>query len=133
MLRAMFTVIKDGTFPYLARSLLLHLSPSHSRFFFLFRQNFPHELLHFRRPSLSLPSVVCPHIWKRCSACGIILGFRQLSRHSHTTSETVRMRFSGRPQLSSKDKLGYCPPDQFCFCVVFLSEAFLSLCFQEIF
>lgn len=34
MLRAMFTVIKDGTFLHLARSLLLHL-------FFVFRQNFP--------------------------------------------------------------------------------------------
>lgn len=35
MLRAMFAVIRDGTFLHLARSSLLHL------FFFVFRQNFP--------------------------------------------------------------------------------------------
>lgn len=37
MLRAMFTVIRDGTFLHLARSSLLHLF----FFFFVFRQNFP--------------------------------------------------------------------------------------------
>lgn len=81
MLRAMFTVIRDGTFLHLARSSLLHL-------FFLFSGTISPKLRHFRRPSPSLPaSVVCPHIWKRCSVRCIILGFKQLSRHSYTTSE----------------------------------------------
>lgn len=82
MLRAMFTVIRDGTFLHLARSSLLHL--------FCFRQKFPpssdmsggHPRAYPRRTS-----VVCPHIWKRCSVCSIILGFKQLCRHSYTTSE----------------------------------------------
>lgn len=85
MLRAMFTVIRDGTFLHLARSSLLHLF-----FFFCFQAEFPpssdisggHPRVYPRRAS-----VVCPHIWKRCSVCCIILGFKQLSRHSYTTSE----------------------------------------------
>lgn len=51
MLRAMFTVIRDGTFLHLARSSLLHL-------FFCFQAEFPPKLRHFRRPSLSLLPVL---------------------------------------------------------------------------
>lgn len=81
-LRAMFTVIRDGTFLHLARSSLLHL--------FCFQAEFPPSSdISGGHPRACPPrtSVVCPHIWKRCSVCSIILGFKQLSRHSYTTSE----------------------------------------------
>lgn len=81
-LRAMFTVIRDGTFLHLARSSLLHLF-----FFFVFRQIFPQSSDISGGHPRVCTSVVCPHIWKRCSVRCIILGFKQLSRHSYTTSE----------------------------------------------
>lgn len=102
-LRAMFSVIRDGTFLQLARSLFLHL--------FCFQAEFPpssdvsggHPGVYPHRAS-----AVCPHIWKRCSVCCIILGFKQLSRHSHTTSE---LRFYRPAATFLQENLERCPAD----------------------
>lgn len=79
----MFSVIRDGTFLHSARNSLLRLP-----FCFVFRQIFPRAQTFSGGHSwVCCTSVVCPHIWKRCGARCIILGFKQLSWHSYTTSE----------------------------------------------
>lgn len=76
-LPAMFSVIRDGTSLHLARSSLLHL--------FLFSGTISPKAQTFQE---AIPEpVVCAHIWKRCGVRCVILGFKQLSRHSYTTSE----------------------------------------------
>lgn len=110
-LRAVFTVIRDGTF--------LFWPGAHYCTFFFFLFCFQAELPPPPSSDISgghprvyprSTSVVCPHIWKRCSVCCIILGFKQLSRHSYTTSEWGAV--VSRPTATFlHENLGPSPPD----------------------